>query len=125
MPFTSRKQQRWGHTPAGEKALGGPEKVAEWDSATKGRDLPMYAKGSAPKEASFASGGPVLPRTGDWKKTVPNRGFLNSPDQFTDGRLPPSDKGSADDPEQQYGKGAGKSNPKPADKSEKPVKPRG
>lgn len=125
MPFVSEKQERWGHTPEGEKALGGPAKVAEWDAATKGRSLPMYSKGSAPKEASYAQGGAVLPRSGDWKKTVPNRGFLDSPDQFTDGRLPPKDKGRADDPEQNYGKGSSKSAPKAADKSEKPVKPRG
>jgi hypothetical protein len=40
MPFTSRAQQRWGHTPAGIKALGGRDKVAEWDAATAGRKLP-------------------------------------------------------------------------------------
>jgi hypothetical protein len=34
MPFVSKQQQKWGHTEAGEKALGGPEKVAEWDAAT-------------------------------------------------------------------------------------------
>lgn len=125
MPFVSRQQQKWGHTAEGEKALGGPAKVHEWDQATKGRDLPMFSKGSAPKEASYAKGGAVLPRTGDWKKTVPNRGFLNTPDQFTDGRLPPKDEGRADDPEQNYGKGSSKGAPKAADKSEKAVKPRG
>jgi hypothetical protein len=40
MPFTSLAQQRWGHSPAGIKALGGPAKVAEWDAATKGKKLP-------------------------------------------------------------------------------------
>lgn len=35
MPFKSKAQQRWAHTPAGEEALGGPDKVAEWDAATK------------------------------------------------------------------------------------------
>ncbi len=40
MPFQSRAQQRWGHTKAGEEALGGPAKVAEWDAATKGKDIP-------------------------------------------------------------------------------------
>jgi hypothetical protein len=44
MPFRSRAQQAWGHTPAGEKALGGPAKVAEWDAATKGRKLPARAE---------------------------------------------------------------------------------
>lgn len=40
MPFESKAQQRWGHTPEGMKALGGPAAVAEWDAATKGRKLP-------------------------------------------------------------------------------------
>ncbi len=44
MPFQSTAQQRWGHTPAGIKALGGPAKVAEWDSATKGKELPKRKK---------------------------------------------------------------------------------
>ncbi len=34
MPWKSVQQARWGHTPAGEKALGGADKVAEWDAAT-------------------------------------------------------------------------------------------
>ncbi len=50
MPFVSRKQQAWGHSPAGEKALGGPAKVAEWDAATKGKTLPMR-KGKPGKPA--------------------------------------------------------------------------
>lgn len=40
MPYLSKAQQRWAHSPKGEKALGGKEKVAEWDSATKGKALP-------------------------------------------------------------------------------------
>lgn len=40
MPYKSKKQERWAHTPEGEKALGGPEKVAEWDKASKGKKLP-------------------------------------------------------------------------------------
>ena len=40
MPFKSKKQQAWAHTPQGEKALGGPEKVAEWDQATNESALP-------------------------------------------------------------------------------------
>lgn len=121
MPFVSNQQRKWGHTPEGEKALGGPAKVAEWDAATKGRSLPMYSKGSAPKEASYAQGGAVLPRTGDWKKTVPNRGFLDTPDRFTGHKNVTEDNKTQDD----FGKGSSKSNPKAADKSEKPVKPRG
>lgn len=44
MPFQSLAQERWGHSPAGIKALGGKAKVAEWDSATKGRKLPARKK---------------------------------------------------------------------------------
>lgn len=40
MPFLSKAQQRWGHTPEGEKALGGPGAVHEWDEATDFDDLP-------------------------------------------------------------------------------------
>jgi hypothetical protein len=40
MPYMSRAQQGWAHTAAGTKALGGPAKVAEWDSASKGMKLP-------------------------------------------------------------------------------------
>jgi hypothetical protein len=40
MPFTSHAQQRWGNSPAGVKALGGPSKVAEWNAATAGKKLP-------------------------------------------------------------------------------------
>jgi hypothetical protein len=41
MPYVSLAQERWAHTQAGTKALGGPAKVAEWDAATKGKDLPQ------------------------------------------------------------------------------------
>ena len=34
MPFSSRAQQRWGHSPSGARALGGEDKVKEWDDAT-------------------------------------------------------------------------------------------
>lgn len=41
MPFLSRKQQRWGNSPSGVAALGGSEKVAEWNAATpKGSGVP-------------------------------------------------------------------------------------
>lgn len=43
MPYKSRQQEKWAHTPAGEKALGGPEKVKEWDKASKGLKLPPVA----------------------------------------------------------------------------------
>jgi hypothetical protein len=44
MPFLSRAQQRWGHTAAGLRALGGASKVAEWDAATRGKKLPQRKK---------------------------------------------------------------------------------
>ena len=46
MPYVSKSQQRWAHTDAGQKALGGAAKVAEWDAASKGKKLPVRAKSS-------------------------------------------------------------------------------
>lgn len=43
MPYKSKAQERWAHTEKGKKALGGDAKVAEWDSASKGRKLPEKA----------------------------------------------------------------------------------
>lgn len=42
MPYKSDAQRKWAHTAAGEKALGGPKKVAEWDKASKGKKLPEH-----------------------------------------------------------------------------------
>lgn len=44
MPFKSLKQNAWAHTPSGEKALGGPEKVKEWEKATDYSNLPEEKK---------------------------------------------------------------------------------
>lgn len=44
MPYKSSQQQRWAHTQAGLKALGGASKVAEWDAESKGMKLPERAK---------------------------------------------------------------------------------
>ena len=44
MPFVSKKQQAWGNSPAGIKALGGKKNVAEWNAATKGKNLPQKVK---------------------------------------------------------------------------------
>lgn len=44
MPYRSDSQRRWAHTDAGEKALGGTSKVAEWDKASKGKKLPERVK---------------------------------------------------------------------------------
>lgn len=40
MPFKSDAQRRWAHTAEGTKALGGADKVAEWDAMTRGMKLP-------------------------------------------------------------------------------------
>lgn len=44
MPYQSLAQERWAHTPAGTRALGGKAKVAEWDAATKGKKLPRKVR---------------------------------------------------------------------------------
>ncbi len=44
MPYASKKQMRWAHTKAGMKALGGPAKVEEWDTASKGKRLPETSR---------------------------------------------------------------------------------
>lgn len=43
MPYVSDRQRRWAHTKAGIKALG-KKKVAEYDKATKGKELPERKK---------------------------------------------------------------------------------
>jgi hypothetical protein len=44
MPYKSDAQRRWAHTKDGTEALGGPDKVAEWDAASKGKKLPKRVK---------------------------------------------------------------------------------
>lgn len=58
MPYKSDSQRRWAHTDKGEKALGGPEGVNEWDQASKGKKLPE-------KVHKMAEGGIVEDKT--WK----------------------------------------------------------
>lgn len=43
MPYISQQQRKWAHTEAGTKALGGKDKVAEWDAESKGKKLPEKA----------------------------------------------------------------------------------
>jgi hypothetical protein len=43
VPYKSKAEERWAHTSTGEQALGGPEKVKEWDQASKGEMLPERA----------------------------------------------------------------------------------
>lgn len=40
MPWKSEQQRKWGHTPAGTKALGGKKAVQEWEKATGNKKLP-------------------------------------------------------------------------------------
>ena len=40
MPYHSQAQRRWAHTKKGTAALGGPDRVKEWDDASKGMPLP-------------------------------------------------------------------------------------
>jgi len=103
MPYTSQKQRAWAHTDAGTKALGGPAKVHEWDQASKGKDLPVYSKGTGAKGAKYAKGGPVTGRT---------REFMKEPVPFR-----------TDIENQSYGK-SGKEGMPEKDKSLTPVKPR-
>ena len=44
MPYKSKAQRDWAHTPAGIKALGGPDKVKVWDAASDGLKLPNLVK---------------------------------------------------------------------------------
>ena len=54
MPYKSDAQRRWAHTRAGTKALGGTSKVAEWDAASKGHDLPERKSKSISLEQAVA-----------------------------------------------------------------------
>jgi len=47
MPYASRRQQRWAHTPAGTRALGGAAKVREWDRETKVHGYGSHIKSAA------------------------------------------------------------------------------
>lgn len=40
MPFKSKAQNSWAHTPKGTQALGGSAKVKEWERATDYKNLP-------------------------------------------------------------------------------------
>lgn len=126
MPFESRAQQRWGHTAAGKKALGGASAVHEWDEATKGKSIPervsshaaggVVNKGYLAKDEAFAQGGAVLGRT---------TSFMKEEDRFR-GKPNPANQATQDD----FGKGAkgakGGQNAAPPvkGKSEKAVVPR-
>ncbi len=87
MPFKSKAQNAWAHTPEGTKALGGPDKVKEWEGATDYKHLP--GKVSTMK---YAEGGPVLKEGNDRFYKTKDRNdfgqFLSTEDRFTGGRKP-------------------------------------
>lgn len=56
MPYKSQAQERWAHTEAGQKALGGADKVAEWDSASKGMKLPARVTPARKPSGGILSG---------------------------------------------------------------------
>lgn len=43
MPFKSEAQRRWAYTKEGTRALGGKEKVVEWERSTRNKKLPKVA----------------------------------------------------------------------------------
>jgi hypothetical protein len=43
MPFKSKAQNAWAHTPEGIKALGGKKKLKEWEKDTNYENLPEHA----------------------------------------------------------------------------------
>ena len=49
MPWRSKKQAAWGHSPAGMKALGGESAVKEWDSETPKNIPERVTKKKKPK----------------------------------------------------------------------------
>lgn len=72
MPFKSDAQRRWAHTDAGELALGGPDKVSEWDTASKGLKLPRrkVPRAAAPPPK------PKYPRAAGKVKNSPTAALL-------------------------------------------------
>jgi hypothetical protein len=49
MPFKSKAQNAWGHTPDGVKALG--DKLDEWESSTDYSKLPEHVTKKKVKES--------------------------------------------------------------------------
>jgi hypothetical protein len=56
MPWLSKKQEAWGHSPSGLKALGGPASVREWDAATNQKSLPERVTPMADKPKHWMQG---------------------------------------------------------------------
>ena len=83
MPFESKAQNAWAHTPEGTEALGGAAKVKEWEGATdyshlpqkKAEGGPVVNKGHQAAVGHFAKGGAVQDRSSmkDFNKTDDGR----------------------------------------------------
>ena len=56
MPFLSKAQNRWAHSPTGTRALGGPSKVKEWEGATDYSKLPERKGGARGAGKKFMDG---------------------------------------------------------------------
>ena len=56
MPFVSKAQNAWGHTPSGIRALGGEKKVKEWERSTDYSLLPEKKKKPGAIAAGFRKG---------------------------------------------------------------------
>ena len=79
MPFKSLKQERWAHMAEGRAALG--NKLAEFDAASKGLKLPMYANKAprvrkTPRRRPAAFGVPSTANTPFGTSNSPLKGLL-------------------------------------------------
>ena len=131
MPSTSKKQHNFmeaiAHSPQFAKKAGVPQSVGkDFAAADKGKSFfqggSTMSKSSGLHNASYAQGGSVLPRSRDFKKEE-NTDFLKTKDRFRNDGGPNRDP-TPEPTEDVWGKGSSKANPRGADKSENPVKPR-
>lgn len=119
MPYQSDAQRKYFNANRSKLEKQGVD-VDEWNQSSKGAKLPEYSKGEGAHTAKYAEGGTVLPRSGDWKKTLKNRGFLDTPDRFTGHKNDLPNKKTDED----WAKTGGpKGDVKPQDKSERPILP--
>ena len=59
MPFVSKQQQKWAHTQNGQRALGGKDKVDEWDQSTDFGSLPDKVEGIISKSLKRKAAAPA------------------------------------------------------------------
>lgn len=114
------------HSPQFAKKAGVSQSVGkDFAAADTGKSFfqggSTMSKSSGLHDASYAAGGSVLPRSRDFKKE-PDADLLGGKDRFTGHKATVA--GGEVKTDDVFGKGSGKTNPKPADKSEAPVKPR-